>query len=137
MTSPKALVGAIRAAWKSTECGMAPLLVSVILTSWPWRTWITGPGAPPAQAQAEYLTPGAIWMLMSVSASLTFATGPAGTAGSVAGYGLWAAASASAFAGAAPAKLVNAPRLDVIPGMAAIESVVLTLAWLASSRALR
>ena len=29
------LVGAIRAAWKSTECGIAPLFVSVILTSWP------------------------------------------------------------------------------------------------------
>ena len=71
----------MRAAWKSTECGIAPLFVSVILTSWPWRTWITGPGAPPAHAQAAYLTPGAIWTVMSVSTRLTSATGPAGAGG--------------------------------------------------------
>ena len=35
ITSPNALSGAIRAAWKSTECGIAPLFVSAIFTSWP------------------------------------------------------------------------------------------------------
>jgi hypothetical protein len=30
MTSLKATFGAIRAAWKSMECGIAPLFVSVI-----------------------------------------------------------------------------------------------------------
>ena len=71
-----ALFGAMRAAWKSTECGIAPSFVSVILTSCPWRTWITGPGAPPAHAQAAYLTPGAIWTVMSVRTRWTSATGP-------------------------------------------------------------
>ena len=59
MTSVNALSGATRAAWKSTECGIAPEFVSVIFTICPWRTWMTGPGAPPAHAQAAYLTPGA------------------------------------------------------------------------------
>jgi hypothetical protein len=103
LTSLKALSGATRAAWKSTECEIAPLFVSVIFTSCPCRTWMTGPGAPPAQAQALYLTPGAIWTTRSVSARFTLAIGPAGTAGSAAGYGLCAAAIAAAFVGAAPA----------------------------------
>src|SRR3954451_15323034 len=84
-TSPNALLGATRAAWKSTECGIAPSFVNVTFTSCPWRTWITGPGAPPAQAQAAYLTPGATWMVMSVSARFTVATGPGGAAGRSAG----------------------------------------------------
>ena len=37
-TSMKFLSGATRPAWKSTECGIAPLFVSVILTVCPWRT---------------------------------------------------------------------------------------------------
>jgi hypothetical protein len=98
-----ALSGATRAAWKSTECGIAPSFVSVILTICPWRTWITGPGAPPAQAHAAYLTPGAISTVTSLRTSLTSAIGPAGMAGIAAGKGLWAVASASAFEGAAPA----------------------------------
>ena len=46
MTSLKALFGAIRAAWKSIECGIAPPFVSVISTRCPSRTWTTSPGAP-------------------------------------------------------------------------------------------
>ena len=95
--------GATRAAWKSTECGIAPLFVSVILTSCPWRTWITGPGAPPAHAQAAYLTPGATSIVDVLQREVDVRDGPAGAAGSAAGNGLWAAASASALAGAAPA----------------------------------
>jgi hypothetical protein len=34
-TSPNSTFGAIRAAWKSTECGIAPRFVSVIFTSCP------------------------------------------------------------------------------------------------------
>ena len=33
------------AAWKSTECAIAPSFVSVTSTLWPCLTWITGPGA--------------------------------------------------------------------------------------------
>ena len=44
-TSEKATFGAICAAWKSIECGIMPLFVSVTSTRWPTRTWITGPGA--------------------------------------------------------------------------------------------
>jgi hypothetical protein len=44
-TSEKSMFGATCAAWKSTECGIMPALVSVTTTFWPWRTWITGPGA--------------------------------------------------------------------------------------------
>jgi hypothetical protein len=51
-TSRKATFGAIRAAWKSIECGIEPPFVSVISTVWPSRTWTTGPGAPgPSNAQ--------------------------------------------------------------------------------------
>jgi hypothetical protein len=46
MTSLNALFGAMRAAWKSIECGMAPPFFNVISTVWPWRTWMIGPGAP-------------------------------------------------------------------------------------------
>ena len=60
-TSRKALFGAMRAAWKSIECGIAPPFVSVISTVWPSRTCTTGPGAPwPPKAHVLYLTPGAI-----------------------------------------------------------------------------
>ena len=51
LTSLNALFGAMRAAWKSIECGIAPSLRSVTLTVSPWRTWITGPGAPPSNVQ--------------------------------------------------------------------------------------
>ena len=44
-TSLKATLGAMRAAWKSIECGIEPPFVSVISTVWPWRTWTIGPGA--------------------------------------------------------------------------------------------
>ena len=44
--SRKARSGAMRAAWKSIECGIEPPLVSVISTVWPSRTCTTGPGAP-------------------------------------------------------------------------------------------
>ena len=58
-TSLKATFGAMRAAWKSIECGIAPPFVSVISTVWPSRTWTTGPGAPwPSNAHVLYLTPG-------------------------------------------------------------------------------
>ncbi len=50
-TSLNALLGAMRAAWKSIECGIAPSLRSVTLIVSPWRTWITGPGAPPSNVQ--------------------------------------------------------------------------------------
>jgi hypothetical protein len=38
MTLANALSGAIRAAWKSIECGIAPPFVSVTLTVWPCLT---------------------------------------------------------------------------------------------------
>src|SRR5215813_15657153 len=85
LTSLNARFGAIRAAWKSIECGIAPPLVRVIFTVWPWRTWITGPGAPPEKAQAEYLIPGATSWTTSFSVRWTFATAPGGAVGIVAG----------------------------------------------------
>ncbi len=66
---------------------------------------MTGPGAPPAKPHELYLIPGAIWIVTSFSTRLTFAIPPTGAAGSVAGYGVWAAAISSALAGAVPAKL--------------------------------
>src|SRR5262249_60550363 len=51
-TSLKATFGAIRAAWKSTECAIGALFVSVTRTVWPTRAWITGPGALPSKVQA-------------------------------------------------------------------------------------
>src|SRR5262245_27176491 len=57
-TSANATLGAIRAAWKSTEWAIGALFTSVTLTVWPWRTWITGPGAPFPNVQAAYLIPG-------------------------------------------------------------------------------
>ena len=95
-TSLKATFGAIRAAWKSIECGIAPSFVSVIRTVWLSRTWITGPGAPFPHAQALYLTPGAIEIVTSFSVRWTGTTLPAGTGCSFAGNGLCAAASLSA-----------------------------------------
>ena len=53
-----ALSGAMRAAWKSIEWGMAPPFVSVISTVCPCRTWMTGPGAPPSKPQACVLDAG-------------------------------------------------------------------------------
>ena len=84
-TSLKATFGAIRAAWKSIECGIAPPFVSVISTVWPWRTWTIGPGAPwPSNAQMLYFTPGAISTALSFRTMCTLTRSPAGTAGSVA-----------------------------------------------------
>ena len=88
MTSTKALLGAIRAAWKSIECGIAPSFVSVISTVWPWRACTTGPGAPPSKPQAAYFTPGAIWIVTSFSTMCTLTTSPAVSGGSAAGYAL-------------------------------------------------
>ena len=69
----KAMFGAIRAAWKSIECGIAPPFVSVISTVWPSRTWTTGPGAPwPPNAQVLYFTPGATSIVMSFNVMCTF-----------------------------------------------------------------
>ena len=103
LTSLNATFGAMRAAWKSIEWGIAPSFVRVIFTVWPCRTWITGPGAPPAKPQALYLIPGATSWTTSFRVRCTTATGPAGAASSAAGYGACAAASASALAGARPA----------------------------------
>ena len=50
--SVKASFGATWAAWKSTECAIGALFVSVTFTVWPCRTWITGPGTPPENVQA-------------------------------------------------------------------------------------
>jgi hypothetical protein len=84
-TSLKATFGAIRAAWKSIECGMAPPFTSVISTVWPSRTCTTGPGAPwPSNDQVLYFTPGATSTTMSFSVILTLTRSPAGTGGSVA-----------------------------------------------------
>ena len=44
-TSAKSRFGATCAAWKSTECAIAPSFVRVTSTFWPCRTWMTGPGA--------------------------------------------------------------------------------------------
>ena len=48
------------------------------------RTWITGPGAPPAHAHAAYLTPGAICTVMSFRMRCTLTTSPACNGGSAA-----------------------------------------------------
>ncbi len=82
----------MRAAWKSIECGIAPPLVSSTWTRWPWRTWITGPGAPPANVQAVNETPGAICSVTSFSVILTCLT-PSTSGGSSAGYGVWLSAT--------------------------------------------
>ena len=102
-TSEKATFGAILAAWKSTECGIGELLCSVTFTVWPWRTWITGPGAVFPNVQASYLMPGAIDTVACWMSRRTFATAPGEAAGNVAGYASCAMAIASAFAGAMPA----------------------------------
>ena len=84
-TSRNATFGAIRAAWKSIECGIAPPFVSVISTIWPSRTWTIGPGAPwPSKAQVLYFTPGAISTTMSFRVMCTLTRSPAGAGGSVA-----------------------------------------------------
>src|SRR5688500_6456491 len=57
--SLKATLGAIRAAWKSIECGIEPPFFSVNSTVWPSRTWTIGSGAPSSNAQTLYSTPGA------------------------------------------------------------------------------
>jgi hypothetical protein len=107
-TSRNATLGAMRAAWKSIECGIEPPFFSVISTVWPSRTWMTGPGAPwPSNAQVLYFTPGAIWTVMSLRVMLTWTRSPPGTAGSAAGRAACASASASAFGAALPAKLVS------------------------------
>src|SRR5215218_3121397 len=77
-TSRKATLGAIRAAWKSMEWGVAPPFVSVMRTVWPWRTWTIGPGTPPSNPQPLYLTPGAISTVTSFSFIWTLTTLPAG-----------------------------------------------------------
>jgi hypothetical protein len=82
ITSLKAMFGAIRAAWKSIEWGMAPPFVSVISTVWPSRTWMFGPGAPwPLNDQVLYFTPGAISTDLSLSVLWTLATLPGASAG--------------------------------------------------------
>ena len=107
-TSLNATFGAMRAAWKSIECGIAPPFVSVISTVWPSRTCTTGPGAPwPSKAQVLYLTPGAISTVMSFRVICTLTRSPAGAGGSVASYGLCASASSAAFSGTTPAKLFS------------------------------
>ena len=97
-TSRNATFGAMRAAWKSIECGIAPPFVSVISTIWPSRTWTIGPGAPwPSKAQVLYFTPGAISTTMSFRVMCTFTRSPAGTGGSTALVAACAIASSSAF----------------------------------------
>ena len=105
ITSMNALFGAIRAAWKSIEWGIAPSFVSVISTVCPCRAWTTGPGAPPSKPQAAYLIPGAISIVTSFSTMCTLTTSPGVRGGSAAGYGVCALARSAAFSGAAPAKL--------------------------------
>ena len=84
-TSLKATFGAMRAAWKSIECGIAPPFVSVISTVWPSRTCTTGPGAPwPSKAHVLYSTPGAISTVMSFRVICTLTRSPAASGGSVA-----------------------------------------------------
>ena len=84
-TSLNATFGAMRAAWKSIECGIAPPFVSVISTVCPSRTWTTGPGAPwPLNDQVLYFTPGATSTTMSLSVMCTLTRLPAVSGGSVA-----------------------------------------------------
>ena len=82
-TSLNATFGAIRAAWKSIECGIWPPFTSVNSTVCPWRTWMTGPGADdfPSKAQTLYFTPGAISTVLCFMTMRTFTTSPAGIAG--------------------------------------------------------
>ena len=121
------MFGAIRAAWKSTECGIGEELCSVTRTVWPTRTWMAGPGAVLPNVHASYLIPGAIETVPCEMSRRTFATEPAGAAVSSAGTARCAIAMASAFAGAIPAKLALGvqPAVEVgvlmsIPGIAAI-----------------
>jgi hypothetical protein len=82
--SLKATFGAIRAAWKSIECGIEPPFSSVNSTVCPSRTWTIGPGAPSSNAQTLYLTPGATSTTRSFITIVTFAMSPAGMGGRVA-----------------------------------------------------
>jgi hypothetical protein len=116
--STNALSGAILAAWKSTECGIGELLVSVTRAVCPCLAWITGPGTPPLNVHASYLIPGAIESTRWEMPRFTFTTGPGVVAGSSAGSALCAVASASAFAGAIAAKLGVAWAPSVVAGIA-------------------
>ena len=90
-TSLKATFGAMRAAWKSIECGIAPPFVKRHLDRLALRVrGRPGPGAPwPSNAHVLYLTPGAISTVMSLRVMWTFARSPAGTAGSAASVAAW------------------------------------------------
>ena len=57
-TSTKATFGAIRAAWKSTECGIGELFVSVTLTSLALATWIDRAGRRVAERPGLVLDAG-------------------------------------------------------------------------------
>jgi hypothetical protein len=140
MMSTKSLFGATRAAWKSTECGIGEWFVRVTCTVCPSRAWMTGPGTPPSNVQASYLIPGAIERTRWLIPMLTCTTGPGVVAGSAAGYALCAAASASALAGAMPAKLwlACAPSAEAgidIPGIVVAAAGAAFAAARASSRA--
>jgi hypothetical protein len=60
---------------------------------------MNGAGAPPLKAQALYVTPGAISIVLSTRTSLTRATGPAGAGGSAASIAVCFFASTSALVG--------------------------------------
>src|SRR4029453_4035300 len=106
IASRNALFGAMRAAWKSIECGIEPPFVSVISTVCPCRTCTTGPGAPwPLNDQVLYFTPGAIWTVMSLSVMCTLTRSPAGTGGGGGSFAVWGSGGAWAFCGTTPAKL--------------------------------
>ena len=84
-TSLKALFGAMRAAWKSIECGNRAAvrerhlhrLALANVHDRAGRAW-------PSNAQALYLTPGAISRVMSFSVICTLTRSPAASGGSVA-----------------------------------------------------
>jgi hypothetical protein len=86
--------------------------------------------------------PGAIEIVLCLRSSCTRATGPAGAAGSVAGAAACDIASASAFAGATPAKLgvATAPPAVEAPAVIPLEElddVGVALAAFAEAAALR
>src|SRR6266511_2196312 len=60
MTSRNARFGAMRAAWKSMECGIDALLRMVTFTTSPTRARMTGPGTLGPKVQTVTTLPGAI-----------------------------------------------------------------------------
>lgn len=60
-------MAAMRAEWKSIECGIGASLTKVMRTRSPSRTRIVGPGTVPPKVQPSYVTPLAISIVSCVT----------------------------------------------------------------------